>query len=67
MVFSKHYTVSNSNDALEKTRLLSLTDPTLLLTAPDLNVTVKADLEAGLITITGRSLLLSNLNRSSYN
>lgn len=46
-------TVSNSNDALEKTRLLSLTDASLLLTAPILNVTVLADPAGGRIVIRG--------------
>lgn len=35
--------LSNSNDALEKTRLLSLTQPELLATAPNLNVSVLVD------------------------
>ncbi|KAK4705512.1 molecular chaperone HtpG, partial [Phenoliferia sp. Uapishka_3] len=35
--------LSNSNDALEKVRLLSLTDSTLLATAPALNVSILAD------------------------
>lgn len=38
--------LSNSNDALEKTRLISLTDPTILTTATNLNITVRVD-EAG--------------------
>lgn len=45
--------VSNSNDALEKTRLLSLTDSSLLATAPILNVTVLADIPSGRIVIRG--------------
>lgn len=45
--------VSNSNDALEKTRLLSLTDSSLLATAPSLNVTVLADIPGGRIVIRG--------------
>jgi heat shock protein beta len=45
--------LSNSNDALEKTRLLSLTDPSILTTAPELNITVTVDALGGRIVIRG--------------
>ncbi|KAL8278223.1 hypothetical protein RQP46_009396 [Phenoliferia psychrophenolica] len=48
--------LSNSNDALEKVRLLSLTDATLLATAPDLNVSVIADPTGGRIIIRDSGL-----------
>lgn len=47
--------LSNSNDALEKTRLLSLTDPTILTPAPQLNITVLVDAPGGRIVIRGES------------
>ena len=53
--------LSNSNDALEKTRLLALTDSTLLATAPELNITVLADLERNRIIIRGNSSFLTAL------
>ncbi|GAA5938814.1 hypothetical protein JCM1841_001128 [Sporobolomyces salmonicolor] len=43
--------LSNANDALEKVRLLSLTDPKILEPAPQLNVSVLADTEGGRIVI----------------
>ncbi|GAA5916857.1 hypothetical protein JCM5296_003325 [Sporobolomyces johnsonii] len=43
--------LSNANDALEKVRLLSLTDPKILEPAPQLNVSVLADVEGGRIVI----------------
>ncbi|GAA5912171.1 hypothetical protein JCM6882_003074 [Rhodosporidiobolus microsporus] len=43
--------LSNANDALEKVRLLSLTDPSILEPAPALNVSVLADVDTGRIVI----------------
>ncbi|GAA6008096.1 hypothetical protein JCM10207_007028 [Rhodosporidiobolus poonsookiae] len=43
--------LSNANDALEKVRLLALTDPKILEPAPQLNVSVLADADNGRIVI----------------
>ncbi|GAA5870032.1 hypothetical protein JCM3774_004341 [Rhodotorula dairenensis] len=43
--------LSNANDALEKVRLVSLTDPAIFTPAPSLNVSVIADEEGGRIVI----------------
>lgn len=51
--------VSNSNDALEKTRLLSLTDSSLLSTAPDLNITILADVPGNRIVIRDSGIGMS--------
>lgn len=47
--------VSNANDALEKVRLIALTDPSILQPAEQLNVTVLADKDSGRIVIRGAS------------
>lgn len=47
--------VSNANDAVEKVRLMSLTDSKVLEPAKDLNVTVLADKEGGRIVIRGKT------------
>lgn len=44
--------VSNSSDALDKLRFLSVTDPSLLEANPNLEIRIKADHDAGTITIT---------------
>ncbi|GAA5892011.1 hypothetical protein JCM8208_002969 [Rhodotorula glutinis] len=43
--------LSNANDALEKVRLMALTNPSILTPAENLNVTVLADAESGRIVI----------------
>ncbi|BGP44319.1 hypothetical protein JCM10450v2_000130 [Rhodotorula kratochvilovae] len=43
--------LSNANDALEKVRLIALTDPNILKPAENLNVTMLADAESGRIVI----------------
>lgn len=43
--------LSNANDALEKVRLVSLTDSSIMAPAPSLNVSVIADAEGGRIVI----------------
>ncbi|GAA5930366.1 hypothetical protein JCM3775_004369 [Rhodotorula graminis] len=43
--------LSNANDALEKVRLMALTNPSILAPAENLNVTVLADAESGRIVI----------------
>ncbi|TNY23764.1 Hsp90 protein-domain-containing protein [Rhodotorula diobovata] len=43
--------LSNANDALEKVRLMALTNPSILKPAETLNVTVLADAESGRIVI----------------
>ncbi|KAJ8297226.1 ATP-dependent permease MDL1, mitochondrial [Rhodotorula toruloides] len=43
--------LSNANDALEKVRLIALTDPSILEPAEQLNVTVLADKDSGRIVI----------------
>lgn len=48
-------TVSNANDALEKVRLVSLTDSSIFTPAPSLNVSVIADADGGRIVIRGAS------------
>lgn len=47
--------MSNANDALEKVRLMALTNPSILAPAENLNVTVLADAESGRIVIRGAS------------
>ncbi len=44
--------VSNASDALDKLHFLSLTDATLLGDDPDLKIRIKADKEAGTLTIS---------------
>lgn len=44
--------ISNGSDALDKIRLLSLTDRDVLDKNPDLNIRIKADKEAGMLHIT---------------
>ncbi|GAQ77691.1 molecular chaperone HtpG [Klebsormidium nitens] len=44
--------VSNASDALDKLRFLSVTDQSLLGDFPDLEIRIKADKDAGTITIT---------------
>lgn len=44
--------ISNASDALDKIRLLSLTDKTVLDANPDLNIRIKADKEANMLHIT---------------
>lgn len=43
--------VSNASDALDKLRFLSVTDPTLMEGNPNLEIRIKADKDAGTITI----------------
>jgi len=43
--------VSNSADALDKIRLLSLTDPSVLDSTPDLSIKIKADKENRILHI----------------
>jgi heat shock protein 90kDa beta len=56
--------LSNSNDALEKLRLLSLTDPALLAPAPALNVSVVADAKNNRIIIRGESCMSAKASLS---
>ncbi|XP_018330148.1 endoplasmin [Agrilus planipennis] len=44
--------ISNASDALDKIRLLSLTDKSVLDSTPELNIRIKADKEEGLLHIT---------------
>jgi len=44
--------ISNASDALDKLRLLSLTDPSVLAATPELSVKIKADKEAHMLSIT---------------
>lgn len=44
--------ISNASDALDKIRLLSLTEPNVLDTNPELNVRIKTDKEANMLHIT---------------
>merc|ERR1712110_1212974 len=44
--------ISNASDALDKIRLLSLTDTTVLSTGEDMNIKIKADKENHVLTIT---------------
>lgn len=44
--------ISNASDALDKIRLLSLTDKSVLDSTPDLNIRIKADKESGMLHIT---------------
>merc|ERR1712038_551927 len=44
--------ISNASDALDKIRLLSLTDKSVLSTGEDLNIKIKADKENHVLTIT---------------
>lgn len=51
--------ISNASDALDKIRLLSLTDRSVLDTTPDLNIRIKADKEAGMLHITDTGVGMS--------
>jgi len=44
--------ISNASDALDKLRLLSLTDPSVLDATPELSVKIKADKESHMLSIT---------------
>ncbi|KAK9876965.1 hypothetical protein WA026_015997 [Henosepilachna vigintioctopunctata] len=44
--------ISNASDALDKIRMLSLTDKNVLDTNPELNIKIKADKDAGMLHIT---------------
>jgi len=44
--------ISNASDALDKIRLLSLTDKSVLSTGEDMNIKIKADKENHVLTIT---------------
>ena len=44
--------ISNASDALDKIRLLSLTDKTVLDTNPDLDIKIKVDKENHILHIT---------------
>lgn len=44
--------ISNASDALDKIRLLSLTDKSVLDTNPELNIRIRADKEANMLHIT---------------
>ncbi|KAF7271412.1 hypothetical protein GWI33_015698 [Rhynchophorus ferrugineus] len=44
--------ISNASDALDKIRLLSLTDKSVLDTTSDLNIRIKADKDTGMLHIT---------------
>lgn len=44
--------ISNASDALDKIRLLSLTDPDVLNSNPELTIRIKSDKENGLLHIT---------------
>lgn len=44
--------ISNASDALDKIRLLSLTDKNVLDSTAELNIRIKADKEAGMLHIT---------------
>ncbi|XP_056646837.1 endoplasmin [Diorhabda sublineata] len=44
--------ISNASDAIDKIRLLSLTDKGVLDTQPELNIRIKADKESGMLHIT---------------
>ncbi|BGO99072.1 ATP-dependent molecular chaperone HSC82 [Rhodotorula toruloides] len=51
--------LSNANDALEKVRLIALTDPSILEPAEQLNVTVLADKDSGRIVIRDSGIGMS--------
>ena len=59
LTLAAHLAVSNANDALEKVRLMALTNPSILAPAENLNVTVLADAESGRIVIRGAPSSLS--------
>lgn len=44
--------ISNASDALDKIRLLSLTDKSVLDATPEMNIRIKADKDTGLLHIT---------------
>ncbi|CAH0556157.1 unnamed protein product [Brassicogethes aeneus] len=44
--------ISNASDALDKIRMLSLTDKEVLDSTPEMNIRIKADKEAGMLHIT---------------
>ncbi|KAJ8918790.1 hypothetical protein NQ315_011074 [Exocentrus adspersus] len=44
--------ISNASDALDKIRMLSLTDKSILDTQPEMNIRIKADKDTGMLHIT---------------
>lgn len=50
---------SNASDALDKLRFLSVTEPSLLGDAGDLEIRIKPDADSGTITITYENFLRS--------
>lgn len=48
--------ISNASDAIDKVHFLSLTDSTILADDPNLKITVKADKDAGTLTITDNGI-----------
>ncbi|KAK4875790.1 hypothetical protein RN001_012212 [Aquatica leii] len=54
--------ISNASDALDKIRLLSLTDKNVLDSTSELNIRIKADKEAGMLHITDTGIGMTKLD-----
>ena len=54
--------ISNASDALDKIRLLSLTDKTVMRATEDLNIKIKADKENHVLTITDTGIGMTKMD-----
>lgn len=59
ILFFLYFLSSNASDALDKLRFLSVTEPSLLGDAGDLEIRIKPDADSGTITITYDKFLRS--------